>query len=211
MDACTGHKCTTQHRLVDIKPKMQTHHTCIALLARLAICVVFLLDLHHAATQVASQLLLQSSLHSRPSPFRQSWHPLNWTKQALWQSQVVQLLLRTIDLHCSQLAGGSQYFLHAAASEALHFELQYEGQLLHNTGGAGPGAGAGTGTGAAAGGAVAGAGGGGGAGPRDGQRPEEGSTSRASSAATAATLNAAEPEGIVIQLASLLARGAKDE
>jgi hypothetical protein len=79
-------------------------------------------------------------------------------------------------------------------------------QSLHDSGGAGPGAGAGTGaeaggvvTGASCdGGGITGIGGGGGAELlSDGQRPLEGRTNRASNAATAATLNAAEPEDIV--------------
>jgi hypothetical protein len=74
-------------------------------------------------------------------------------------------------------------------------------QSLHDTGGAGPGAGACTG---AETGGVTGAGAGG-ADPSEGKRPEEGRTSSASTAATAAALNAAKPEDIVLQLGSLLA------
>jgi hypothetical protein len=80
-------------------------------------------------------------------------------------------------------------------------------QSLHDTGGAGPGACTGskaggvTDAGGGGDGGVTGAGGGG-AGPSDGQRPMEGRTSRASTAATTATLNAAVPEDMVLQQAS---------
>jgi hypothetical protein len=96
-----------------------------------------------------------------------------------------------------------QFDWHAGTRGARH--------SLHDTCGAGPGAGARAGgvTGAGGGGGVSSAGGGGGgvvssaggggAGPSDGQRPKEGRTSMDSTAATAAALNAAEPEDIVVQ------------
>ena len=85
------------------------------------------------------------------------------------------------------------------------YSVEYtEYTLAPPLGGAGPGTGAGTGAGAG-GVTVAGGAGGGGAGPSDGQWPKEGRTSRASTAATAAALNADEPEDIVDRTASFLA------
>jgi hypothetical protein len=168
--------------------------------------------------------LMQLDMHRPIEDSKHGRQFLTWSPQAPRQSkspvvlqsqlqvpasqQAVQLLILT--LHSSQ-AGTLHVRLQLAVASAeqsdSHPGMTARMQSMHDTGGVVPGACTGskaggvTDAGGGGDGGVTGAGGGG-AGPSDGQRPMEGRTSRASTAATTATLNAAVPEDMVLQQAS---------